>query len=81
LGRRQKNGAAQEWEDIAAEFSIRSLKAPFNLVKEALDGLMAKSKVYTDQLFQNPEHLSKREAELKGELQRFRDGLTRKPRS
>ena len=77
----RKSTPAREWEDIAAEFTIRGLKAPFDLVKDAFDGLMAQSKEDTDRLFQNPEELWKREAELEAEIQRFRDGITRKPRS
>ena len=77
----RKSTPAREWEDIAAEFTIRGLKTPFDLVKDAFDSLMAQSKAYTEQLFQNPEQRLKRQAELEEELQLFRDGLTRKPRN
>jgi hypothetical protein len=77
----RKTVPARESEDIIAEFTIRGLKPPFDLVKDAFDGLMAQSRAATDQLFKNPKELWKREAELEEEIQQFRDGLTRKPRN
>jgi hypothetical protein len=71
IDRNPTNG--REWQDIAAEFTLRGLEPPLNLVRDAFDGLLAKS--------EDPENLLKREPGLEEEIERLHRNFIKKPRN
>jgi hypothetical protein len=68
---RDSNG--QEWEDIAAEFTFRGLRPPFDLVKGAFESLRVDWK--------DSAHLWRGSEEFKAEIERLHSEFTRKPRN
>jgi hypothetical protein len=66
-----KNEADSEREDIEAEMKVRRVEPPFDLVRDAVDTLIGRSRKATAELLKDPNRLARAEQELSAQIAEF----------
>jgi hypothetical protein len=66
-----KNEADSEREDIEAEMKVRRVEPPFDLVWDAVDTLIGRSKKATAELLKDPNRLARAEQDLSAQIAEF----------
>ena len=57
-----------EREDIEAEMKVRRVEPPFDLVRDAVDTLIGRSRKATAELLKDPNRLARAEQELSAQI-------------